>query len=421
MSVPAGHRIEYVPVAELVGAVRNPKKHAQADIQASMGRFGYVEPIVLDERTGRLVAGHGRTEALMQLQKSGAAPPAGIQVDPDGKWRVPVMRGWASKNDREAEAYLVASNRLTELGAWDDSALAVILEDLKANDALLGTGFDDDFITKLLDEQALPGGQTDPDDVPSPDEVPSRTRVGDIWTLGNHRIVCGDSTHEETYQALMGDALADFSFTDPPWNIAYDGEASRGRPSKGREIVNDNLGAAFPGFCSAFSGSMADHLKPGAPIYLAMSAQEWGTIHTALVGAGFHWSSTIIWAKDVFNVGRKDYHAQYEPLWYGWKEGAARLMAVEDRTQSDVWAIPRPKKSDEHPTMKPVELIVRALKNSSRRGALVLEPFSGSGSTIIACEQTDRSCRAIELDPKYVDVAVKRWEDFTGKLAELQR
>lgn len=155
--------------------------------------------------------------------------------------------------------------------------------------------------------------------------------------------------------------------------------------------------------------------KPGAAIYMAMSAQEWPTIDRALRETGFHWSSTIIWSKDTLVLSRKDYHTQYEPIWYGWSGDGARLHPLRDRKQSDLRNIPRPKRSDEHPTMKPVELIARALRNSSSRKALVFEPFSGSGSTLIACEVTGRVCRAIELDPAYVQVAIERWERFTGR------
>jgi DNA modification methylase len=153
-------------------------------------------------------------------------------------------------------------------------------------------------------------------------------------------------------------------------------------------------------------------------LYLAMSAQEWPTIHGALTAAGFHWSSTIIWAKDSLVLSRKDYHTQYEPIWYGWNGEGPRLHPLEDRQQSDLWQIPRPKRSEEHPTMKPVELVERSITNSSTSGELVFEPFSGSGTTILACEKSGRRCRAIELEPKYVQVAIERWQSFTGRNAE---
>jgi DNA modification methylase len=291
-----------------------------------------------------------------------------------------------------------------------------LVKELSDAQALEGTGFDAEALEKLLGEAAGTNGNTDPDEVP--EERPTDIKLGDMFRLGDHLLMCGDSTRAEDVDRLMGGALADICWTDPPWNIAYDGEVSRGRKSKNRAIANDNLGSAFPAFCAAFAAQVARALKPGGLLYLAMSAQEWGTVHATLVSDGFHWSSTLVWAKDVFNVGRKDYHAQYEPIWYGWKDGAPRLHPLEDRSQSDVWNIPRPKRSDEHPTMKPVELVARALTNSSKPGALCFEPFSGSGTTLLACEKMGRACRAIELEPKYVQVAIDRWEAFTGRKAE---
>ena len=230
-----------------------------------------------------------------------------------------------------------------------------------------------------------------------------------------HRLLCGDSTIGEHVQRLMAGARVAWCWTDPPWNVAYG--ASDHPTWKSREILNDNLGDKFPAFCRAFIDQIKASVLPGAMLYMAMSAQEWPTIHCALSVAGFHWSSTIIWAKDSLVLSRKDYHTQYEPIWYGWNGEGPRLCPLEDRKQSDLWSIARPKRSDEHPTMKPVELVERSLLNSSKPGDLVYEPFSGSGSTLIAAEKTGRRCRAIELEPKYVQVAIERWEKFTGRKA----
>lgn len=413
-------RIEYVPVVDLVPAARNPKLHDEANIDRSLGRFGYTEPVVIDERTERLVAGHGRVQALIRLKEQGKKPPEGVRED-GGQWLVPVVRGWASRSDDDAEAYLLASNQLTIAGGWDNGPLAQMLMELAERDPLnlQGIGFDDKQLAKLLDSTQPKGGDTDPDDVP--DKIGDITvEPGHVYALGDHVLICGDSTDPAVYEAIMGGAKADIIWTDPPWNVDY-GNTDNSHPSysnKHEKIANDNLGEAFPGFCSAFSMAMAKFVKPGAPIYLAMSAQEWPTIHAALLGAGFHWSSTIIWVKDSLVLSRKDYHTQYEPLWYGWHESAARLKPLEDRTQSDVWNVPRPKRSDDHPTMKPVELVQRALINSSNRDGIVLEPFSGSGSVIMACERVGRRARAIELMPKYVQTTIVRWEEFTGKKAQ---
>lgn len=426
-------RIEYLPLASIQGATRNPKLHALGDLGTSISGHGFVEVPTLDERTGRLVAGHGRIEALKARHAAGEPPPGGVRGDVGGEWLVPILRGWGSRDDADAENYLVASNQLTIAAGWEKGGLTDIIRDLAKADSLEGLGFNATELELLL---TAPTGiaPVDPDDVP---DLPGKSWVepGMMFQLGRHRLIYGDSTSADVAARLMAEELAEMCWTDPPWNIAYDGKESRGRRQKKtladgtmvtrssktrpeRPIINDNLGEDFPQFCALFCGEIARVMAPGAPLYMAMATSELGTIHHALTEMGFHWSSTIIWAKDVFSVGRKDYHTQYEPIWYGWKDGAARLHPMRDRKQSDVWSIPRPKRSDAHPTMKPVELVARALRNSSKHQAIVFEPFSGSGSTLIACEVTGRRCRAIELDPGYVQVAIERWERFTGRRHE---
>ncbi len=412
-------RLEWMPLAQLQAARRNPKQHS-SEIGTSIGRFGYVEPIVLDERTGRIVAGHGRREALQAMRLRGEAPPAGIRAEGDD-WLVPVLRGWASRSDAEAEAYLLASNKLTEAGGWDNQALAELLKDLSAQDALDGVGFTDAELEALLGQvDGIGGGTeglTDPDEVPEePKDEDVYVKAGELWVLGKHLLLSGDSTSASDIARVMNGTKAQLCWTDPPWNVAY-GSAQNHPSWKQRTIANDDLGERFPEFCQAFTKGIASVTLPGAILYMAMSAQEWPTIHGALSAAGFHWSSTIIWAKDSLVLSRKDYHTQYEPIWYGWNAEGPRLHPLEDRQQSDLWQIPRPKRSEEHPTMKPVELVERSIANSSRPGDLVFEPFSGSGTTLLACEKTGRQCRAIELEPKYVQVAIERWQNFTGKKA----
>lgn len=408
-------RVEYVALDEIRAADVNPKQHDIGEICASIIRQGFVEPPVVDERTGKLVAGHGRLEALAAMQKQGTAAPAGIQVL-QGRWFAPVVRGWASKDEAAARAYLVSSNRLVELGGWHDEALTRLLAEMakESPDALVGTGFDVDDAERRL--WALEKDQIDTAALDVVPELrPTNVKSGDMIELGDHRIICGDSTDVTVVSRLMGGEKADICWTDPPWNVAY-GQRTK---KKRKAIVNDDLGDAFAEFISKTATAIAGTLRAGGGLYLAMSPQEFALVHRALVGAGHHWSSTIIWAKDSLVIGRKDYHPQYEPIWYGWREGAPRAVPVVDRKQSDLWSIPRPRVSEEHPTMKPVELVLRALMNSSKPGALVFEPFSGSGTTIIASEQAGRRCRAIELDPQYVQVAVDRWEKMTGKKARV--
>ena len=229
-------------------------------------------------------------------------------------------------------------------------------------------------------------------------------KLGDMYILGDHILLCGDSVKREDVDKLMGEDKADLIFTDPPWNVNYGGAD---HPSwKKRTIENDNMKPeAWAEFCDKIGASLWQASKPGAGIYLVMSAQEWPVIDLALRKNHFHWSSTIIWAKDRLVLSRKDYHTRYEPIWYGWNDEAPRLFPLKDRKQDDVWEIKRPSVSDLHPTTKPIELVQKAIVNSSD---------SGSGSTLIACEKTKRKCRMMELDPQYVQVIVDRWEEFSG-------
>lgn len=237
-----------------------------------------------------------------------------------------------------------------------------------------------------------------------------------------HKVMCGDSTSIDAVETLMAGAKASLVVTDPPWNVAYGTNlANNAQGYKARTIMNDSMDAGkWDEFLSAVVGNLSLVTLPGCPLYCVMGPSEWPAIDKALRGGGFHWSSTIIWAKDQLVMSRKDYHTQYEPIWYGWNERAARLWTVQDRKQSDLWECKRPKSSPLHPTTKPVELIERAVLNSSNVGSLVFEPFGGSGSLLIACEKTGRISMNMELDPQYVDVIVRRWKEFTGKQATLE-
>lgn len=231
--------------------------------------------------------------------------------------------------------------------------------------------------------------------------------------IKSHFVMCGDSVSHDDVDKLFNGKQADIIFTDPPWNVAY-GESNHPswKTGKDRTIQNDNMGEDFIPWMDAVFGTMAEFSKDGCMTYVVMSAQEWGGLMNSLRDNGFHWSSTIIWNKDHLVLSRKDYHTKYEPIWYGWKDGDSRLHPLADRKQSDVWDIDRPTKSEEHPTMKPIELCARAVRNSSNKNDIVLDLFLGSGSTLIACEQTDRTCYGMELDPKYTDVIRKRWAKF---------
>jgi DNA modification methylase len=243
----------------------------------------------------------------------------------------------------------------------------------------------------------------------TPPEEP-RTVLGDLYEIGEHRLLCGDSTDSDAVAKLMNGEKADMVFTDPPWNVNY-GAVKEGNAMgyKPRTIMNDSMSTSdFKDFMGSAFAMMAMFSKKGCPTYVVMSAQEWGNFMLALHENDYHWSSTIIWNKSHLVMSRKDYHTKYEPIWYGWLDGAPRLCPLVDRKQSDVWDVDRPTKSELHPTTKPIELISIALKNSSKPKNLVMELFTGSGSTMVAAHQLKRKCYGMELDPKYCDVIVNR-------------
>jgi DNA modification methylase len=257
-------------------------------------------------------------------------------------------------------------------------------------------------------------GASPEDEAPEVDDQnPPITAPGDVWELGRHRLVCGDSTTADAYVLLFaGEEKADMVFTDPPYNVAY--ASGNHEHIKKRPIMNDALGEGFYDFLYDAISLMLTHCDGAA--YIAMSSSELDTLQAAFRNAGGHWSTFITWVKDRFTLGRSDYQRQYEPILYGWREGASHHWCG-DRNQGDVWQIARPIKNDLHPTMKPVELVERAIQNSSKAGDIVLDPFGGSGSSLIAAEKTGRTARIIELDPKYCDVIVRRWQEWTGKSA----
>ncbi len=312
----------------------------------------------------------------------------------------------------QIRAYRLLDNRSHEESSWDMNLLGLELLDLKQLNVDFGwTGFDMDEIDALLSRVGIEMGLTDPDEAPAIPAEPV-SRPGDLWLLGAHRLLCGDATSPQNLELLLDGEKASLTFTDPPYNVDYT------QPSRnGRKIANDNLGSNFPAFLEQVCRSMLN-ATDGA-VYICMSSSEIDTVKRAFVAAGGHWSTFVVWVKDNFTMGRSDYQRQYEPILYGWPAGTKRYWCG-DRDQGDVWQIEKPRKNDLHPTMKPVALVRRALLNSSKAGGLVLDPFGGAGSTVIACEQTGRHARILEIEPGYVDVMVKRWQDFTGKAATLQ-
>ena len=315
----------------------------------------------------------------------------------------------------QRRALVIADNRIAENAGWDDAMLRIELQSLQEDGFNLDiTGFDADALAEIMaGEETTVDGQTDDDAVPEVSATPI-SRPGDVWELGNHRLVCGDATDPKSYELLMADAKADMVFTDPPYNVDYANSAKDKMRGKDRPILNDNLGDGFYDFLLAALTPMLE--RCAGATYIAMSSSELDTLQQAFRAAGGKWSTFIIWAKNTFTLGRADYQRQYEPILYGWRDGADHFWCGA-RDQGDVWNVKKPAKNDLHPTMKPVELVERAIRNSSRPGDIVLDPFGGSGTTLIAAEKNGRVARLMELDPKYCDVIVKRWQDFTGKIA----
>ena len=350
------------------------------------------DPIAIWGKDNIIIEGHGRLMACKAL----------------GLTEVPIIR-LDNLTDEQRRAYTLVHNQTTMNTGFDIDILTEELQNIEID--MQEFGFEDIGIDEIEEEKEIIE-----DEVPDVPEEP-KAKLGDIYQLGNHRLMCGDSTSEEDVRKLMDGELADMVFTDPPWNVNYG--AQENHPSwKPRKIMNDSMSTDdFKDFMFNTFSCMNKASKEGCMTYVVMSAQEWGNMMLTLAQNEYHWSSTIIWNKDHLVLSRKDYHTKYEPIWYGWKEGASRLCPLEDRTQCDVWDFDRPTKSEEHPTMKPVELVAHAIKNSSKKNNIILDLFGGSGTTLIASEQTDRSCRMMELDPHYVDVIIQRWENLTGKKA----
>ena len=393
-------KIEQWPTAKLLPYARNARTHSEeqvAQIAASIAEFGFTNPILAGS-DGIIVAGHGRLAAAQKL---------GLEIVP-----VVVLDHLTPTQRR---ALVIADNRIAENAGWDDAMLRIELETLQLEGFDLDiTGFDADALAELIaGDEPDNEGQTDEDAVPEFSETPI-ARPGDVWIMGPHRLLCGDATLATSYDALLQGAPVDMVFTDPPYNVNYANSAKDKMRGKDRAILNDNLGDGFYNFLLAALTQMVAHCRGG--IYVAMSSSELDVLQAAFRAAGGKWSTFIIWAKNTFTLGRADYQRQYEPILYGWPEGAQRHWCG-DRDQGDVWNIKKPQKNDLHPTMKPVELVERAIRNSSRPGNVVLDPFGGSGTTLIAAEKSGRVARLIELDPKYVDVIVRRWEEFTGQQA----
>lgn len=396
--------VTYRKVEDLIPYARNARTHSDeqvARIAASIKEFGWTNPIIIDGENG-IVAGHGRTLAARKL----------------GLTEVPCIE-LKNLTETQKRAYILADNRLALDAGWDNEMLALELGDLKdAGVDLELTGFSDEELDELL---ATPteSSDGDEDEAPEPQEDPVSKR-GDVWILGAHRVMCGDSCSADDISKLFGNTgggtpTVSLYLTDPPYNVAYEGGTK-----DALTIQNDNMedGKFRQFLVDAFS--MADTvMKPGAVFYIWHADSEGFNFRGACRDVGWLVRECLIWAKNMFVMGRQDYQWRHEPCLYGWKEGAAHKW-YSDRSQSTVLEFDKPTRNGVHPTMKPVELFRYLMENSSKKGDVVFDSFGGSGTTLIASEETGRVARLMELDPRYVDVIVKRWQEMTGKEATLE-
>ncbi|BDC48897.1 methyltransferase [Bryobacterales bacterium F-183] len=396
-------QIERWSVDRLIPYARNARTHSPeqvVQIAASIAEFGWTNPILVGA-DGVVIAGHAR---LLAARKLGTSDVPVIVLD--------------HLSDSQRRALVIADNRLALNAGWDEEMLRVELEALREDEFnldLLGFGVDE-MDALLAEPEAEVAGNTDEDAVPETPET-TVTVAGDVWLLGDHRLLCGDATQIDAVEKVLAGGLADMVFTDPPYNVNYGATMKDKLRGKKRKIANDNLGDGFEQFLRDACTNILTVTK-GA-VYICMSSSELHTLQKAFREAGGHWSTFVIWAKNTFTMGRSDYQRQYEPILYGWKEGSDHFWCGA-RDQGDVWFVKKPVSNDLHPTMKPVELVERAIRNSSKSRDTVLDPFGGSGSTLIACEKAGRQARLIELEPKYCDVMVHRYQEFSGKEAKLE-
>jgi DNA modification methylase len=387
--------IEIWDIDRLILDPQNARTHSPEQIEELAGSvqgFGFTNPVLADE-DGRVIAGAARTLAVRKL----------------GFKRIPVIVV-RHLTTAEKRAYALADNQIALHAEWDNELLRVRLEELKAEGIDLAlVGFRDGELDALVDEleRSLESADEDKAPVPEADVV---TRLGDVWELGQHRLICADSTDPSSYVELLAGEVAGMAFTDSPYNVAYHAPQSPDGQLRHTTIANDDLGKDFPAFLEVACRNMIAHVR-GA-LYICMSSSELHTLYSAFTRAGGHWSTFLIWGKNTFTLGRSDYQRQFEPILYGWPEGQPHHWCGA-RNQGDLWLIDKPHSNDLHPTMKPVALVERAVINSSQRGGIVLDPFAGSGTTLIACEKTGRKARLIEIEPKYCDVIIRRWQEFS--------
>lgn len=390
-------KIEYRKVSDLLPYARNARTHSDAQVSqlaASIKEFGFNNPVAIDA-DGMILCGHGRVMAAQKLHMA----------------EVPTVC-LSHLSETQVKAYILADNKLALNAGWDNDMLKVELEDLKELDFDLNlTGFSDDELKDILVEDPTEAQEDNFDG--EPPEV-AKSQLGDIWTMGEHRLMCGDSTSENDVKCLMQGELADLLITDPPYNVAYQG----GTKDK-LTILNDKQDSdSFRQFLRDAFSAADSVMKPGAVFYIWHADLEGYNFYGAVHDVGWTVRECLIWVKNSLVLGRRDYQTRHEPCLYGWKDGTH--LWASDRKQTTVIEMDRPVRNGVHPTMKPVGLFDYQIKNNTRESDVVLDLFGGSGTTLIACEQNGRKSRLMELDPKYVDVIVNRWQELTGKEAVRQ-
>jgi site-specific DNA-methyltransferase (adenine-specific) len=391
--------IKTVSVADLIPYARNSRTHSEeqvTQIAASIKEFGFLNPVIIDGEKG-IIAGHGRVMAAKKL----------------GMTELPAVEA-SHLTDAQRRAYIIADNKLALNAGWDDEMLRVEFAELtEAGFDLDLTGFSLDEIGALQIEE-IPPGLTDEDAVPDVPVTPV-TGEGDVWLLGRHRLMCGDSTSIDALEQLCGGQAVDMWLTDPPYNVAYEGKTK-----EALTIKNDKMGDdSFRQFLRDSYVAADAVMKSGAVFYIWHADLEGYNFRGAAFDAGWKIRQCLIWEKQTLVMGRQDYHWKHEPCLYGWKDGAGHLWAA-DRKQTTILKFDRPSRNAEHPTMKPVALFEYQMLNNTKGGDIILDSFGGSGTTMLAAEKNGRVSRLMELDPKYCDVIIKRWQDFTGKTATLE-
>ena len=385
--------IEKKNTADLLPADYNPRKDLKPGdaeyekLKRSIEQFGYVEPVIWNQTTGRVVGGHQRLKVLMDM----------------GMTEVDCVV--VAMDEEKEKALNIALNKIS--GDWDKDKLALLIADLQGADFDVSlTGFEPAEIDALFKDTLKDGVKDDDFNVGAELAQPTMTKPGDVWTLGRHRLICGDSTKAETYDLLMGGTKANLVITDPPYNVNYEGSAGK--------IKNDNMAdEAFYNFLLDAYTQMHSAMADDASIYVFHADTEGLNFRRAFADAGFYLSGCCIWKKQSLVLGRSPYQWQHEPCLYGWKKNGKHQWYT-GRKETTIWEFDKPKKNGDHPTMKPIPLLAYPIMNSSMSNSVVLAPFGGSGSTLIACEQTDRICYTVELDEKFCDVIVKRYIEQVG-------